>query len=39
MTGAGAALPMYDWPELTDATDRLWAALRDGLRAEGVAAP
>ncbi len=28
-----AALPMYDWPELRDATDRLWAALRDGLRA------
>ena len=32
-------LPMYDWPELRDATDGLWAALRDALRAEGVAAP
>jgi ABC-type phosphate/phosphonate transport system substrate-binding protein len=30
---------MYDWPERTAATDRLWAALRDGLRAAGVAAP
>jgi hypothetical protein len=39
MTPGPAALPMYDWPELTAATDRLWAALRDGLRAAGVAAP
>jgi ABC-type phosphate/phosphonate transport system substrate-binding protein len=39
MTAALAALPMYDWPELTGATDGLWAALRDALRAEGVAAP
>jgi ABC-type phosphate/phosphonate transport system substrate-binding protein len=39
MTGALAALPMYDWPELAPATDRLWAALRDALRAAGVEAP
>ena len=39
VTGGLAALPMYDWPEVTDATDRLWAALRDALRAEGIAAP
>ena len=41
MTGLGAvaALPMYDWPEVTAATDALWAAIRDRLRAEGVAAP
>lgn len=38
MTGI-AALPMYDWPELRAETDRLWAALRDALRAAGVAAP
>ena len=24
-----AALPMYDWPEIAPATDRLWAALQD----------
>ena len=24
-----AALPMYDWPEVAPATDRLWAAIRD----------
>lgn len=34
-----AALPMYDWPEVAAATDALWAAIRDGLRTEGVAAP
>ena len=39
MTGGVAALPMYDWPEIAPATDRLWAALRDHLRAAGVAAP
>jgi hypothetical protein len=38
MTGI-AALPMYDWPELRVETDRLWAALRNALRAAGVAAP
>jgi ABC-type phosphate/phosphonate transport system substrate-binding protein len=34
-----AALPMYDWPEVAWATDRLWAAMRDALAAEGVPAP
>lgn len=34
-----ASLPMYDWPEIAPATDRLWAGLRDGLRAVGIAAP
>lgn len=34
-----AALPMYDWPEIRPATDRLWASIRDALRAAGVAAP
>jgi ABC-type phosphate/phosphonate transport system substrate-binding protein len=32
-----AALPMYDFPELRAANDRLWAALADRLRAGGVA--
>jgi ABC-type phosphate/phosphonate transport system substrate-binding protein len=40
MTAGGlAALPMYDWPEVSEATDRLWAAIRDALRGVGVAAP
>ncbi|MFO1141253.1 MAG: PhnD/SsuA/transferrin family substrate-binding protein [Amaricoccus sp.] len=39
MTDGVAALPMYDWPEVAGATDRLWAAVRDALRAEGMAAP
>ena len=34
-----AALPMYDRPELAAATDRYWAAIRDQLRAAGMAAP
>lgn len=34
-----ATLPMYDWPEARPATDALWAGLRDGLRARGLAAP
>ena len=34
-----AVLPMYDRPELRSATDRLWAAIRDRLRAAGLAAP
>jgi hypothetical protein len=34
-----ANLPMYDWPELQAATDRLWALIRDALRADGIAAP
>lgn len=34
-----ASLPMYDLPELADATDALWAAIAAGLQAHGVAAP
>jgi ABC-type phosphate/phosphonate transport system substrate-binding protein len=34
-----ATLPMYDLPELAWATDALWAAMRDALRAAGVEAP
>lgn len=34
-----ATLPMYDWPEVRPATDRLWALIRDGLRAHGLEAP
>lgn len=34
-----AALPMYDWPEARGANDRLWAAIRDRLRARGLGAP
>lgn len=34
-----AALPMYDRPENRAAHDRLWAAIRDGLRDAGIAAP
>ncbi|MBF9060470.1 PhnD/SsuA/transferrin family substrate-binding protein [Rhodobacterales bacterium HKCCSP123] len=34
-----AALPMYDRPELRAETDALWAALRNALRARGIAAP
>ncbi len=34
-----AALPMYDLPELRDATDALWRALRAALQRRGVAAP
>ncbi len=34
-----ATLPMYDWPEVREATDRYWAAIRDGLAARGIAAP
>lgn len=34
-----AALPMYDRPEIRPATDRFWAAIRDRLRAAGLAAP
>lgn len=39
MSGAVASLPMYDWPEVTGATDAFWARLRDALRGEGIAAP
>jgi ABC-type phosphate/phosphonate transport system substrate-binding protein len=34
-----ASLGMYDRPETQLANDRLWANIRDGLRAKGVAAP
>lgn len=34
-----AALPMYHRPETAAAHDALWALVRDGLRARGVAAP
>ncbi|MEM9756759.1 MAG: PhnD/SsuA/transferrin family substrate-binding protein [Pseudomonadota bacterium] len=34
-----ASLPMYDRPETFAATDRLWAAIRDQLRARGIDAP
>lgn len=34
-----ASLGMYDRPETAAANDRLWALIRDGLRARGVEAP
>jgi ABC-type phosphate/phosphonate transport system substrate-binding protein len=34
-----AALPMYDLPHVMPANDRLWARIRDGLRAVGQNAP
>lgn len=34
-----ASLPMYDRPEIAAATDRLWAGIRDHLRADRIAAP
>lgn len=34
-----ASLPMYDWEEVRGPTDRLWAAIRDRLRAVGQPAP
>jgi ABC-type phosphate/phosphonate transport system substrate-binding protein len=34
-----AALPMYDRPETAAANDRLWQAIGDRLRAQGLAAP
>lgn len=34
-----AALPMYDRPETAGALDRLWAGIRDRLRATGQGAP
>ena len=39
MSDGVAALPMYDWPEARDGNDRLWAAVRDRLRARGIPAP
>ncbi len=34
-----ASLPMYDRPELREATDRYWALIREGLAARGIEAP
>lgn len=34
-----AALQMYDWPEVAAGTDAFWAAVRDTLREDGIAAP
>jgi ABC-type phosphate/phosphonate transport system substrate-binding protein len=34
-----ASLGMYDFGPMMAANDRLWALIRDGLRAQGVAAP
>ena len=34
-----ASLPMYDRAETAGANDRLWAAIRDRLRARGIEAP
>lgn len=34
-----ASLPMYDRPETAAAHDALWSAIRDAMRAEGIAAP
>ncbi|WP_127903210.1 phosphate/phosphite/phosphonate ABC transporter substrate-binding protein [Solirhodobacter olei] len=34
-----AALPMYDMPGQQPANDAFWAAVRDALRARGIAAP
>lgn len=38
MTGA-VSLPMYDWPEIREATDSLWAAVRRHLSERGIGAP
>jgi ABC-type phosphate/phosphonate transport system substrate-binding protein len=38
VTGA-ASLPMYDWPESREATDRLWLAIRRQLSERGIEAP
>ena len=34
-----AALPMYDWPELREAHDNYWRALRKNLNTQGIDAP
>ena len=34
-----AQLPMYDWPEFTQATNRLWASIRDHFNKAGIDAP
>lgn len=32
-------LPMYDWPEFTQATNRLWVSIRDHFNEAGIDAP
>ena len=39
MTTAFSMLPMYDWPETRTAVDRLWEAIGDALRSQGIEAP
>lgn len=34
-----ASLPMYDWPEITAATDRFWDLIRQRLERNGIDAP
>ncbi|MEM1331902.1 MAG: PhnD/SsuA/transferrin family substrate-binding protein [Actinomycetota bacterium] len=34
-----AALPMYDWPEVADDVDQLWASIASELRTRGIGAP
>lgn len=34
-----AGLPMYDWPEISAATDAFWNVLADSLRRRGIDAP
>ena len=34
-----AQLPMYDWPEFTQATDCLWTSIRDNFSKTGIDAP
>ncbi|WP_375590565.1 PhnD/SsuA/transferrin family substrate-binding protein [Hoeflea alexandrii] len=38
MTGA-VSLPMYDWPEVREATDRLWVTIQRELTERGIDAP
>ncbi|GAB5463445.1 phosphate/phosphite/phosphonate ABC transporter substrate-binding protein [Hoeflea alexandrii] len=38
MTGA-VSLPMYDWPEVREATDRLWVTIQQELTERGIDAP
>ena len=37
--GPVAGLPMYDWPEVHDAVDAVWAAIGGRLRDAGIDAP
>ena len=34
-----AQLPMYDWPEFTEATNRLWTSIRNNFSEAGIDAP